>query len=83
MALATFKHFPQVEKVRAGLLFVVSKDLIKDVYMRSMESILWDKWLSDYSSMQQAFENDVWNPRPSGLCRRHCAVTECAHNGRN
>jgi hypothetical protein len=83
MALTIFKHFPQIEKVRAGLLFVVSKDLIKDVYMRDTEKILWNKWLSDYSNMEQAFENNVWNPRPSGLCRRHCAVTECAHNGRN
>ena len=83
MALTIFKHFPQVEKVRAGLLFVVSKDLIKDVYMRDTEEILWGKWLTNYSSMEQAFENDIWNPRPSGLCRRHCVVTECAHNGRN
>ena len=22
-----------------------------------------------------AFEVDVWNPRPSGLCKRHCVVT--------
>ena len=27
MALATFKHYPEVETVRAGLLFVVSNDL--------------------------------------------------------
>ena len=27
MALAAFKHFPEVEEVRAGLLFVVSKNL--------------------------------------------------------
>jgi len=83
MALVVFKHFPQVEKVKAGLLFVVSKDLIKDVYTKEQVPALWEKWLADYSKLEQAFKNDMWNPKPSGLCRRHCAVTECAHNGRN
>ena len=26
---------------------------------------------------------DVWNPRPSGLCKKHCVVLECPHNGRS
>ena len=83
MALVVFKHFPQVKTVKAGLLFVVSKDLIKDVYTKEQVPALWEKWLADYSKMEQAFKNNMWNPKPSGLCRRHCAVVECAHNGRN
>tara|TARA_R100000995_G_scaffold44236_2_gene20758 strand:+ start:3803 stop:4468 length:666 start_codon:yes stop_codon:yes gene_type:complete len=83
MALATFKHFPEVEEVRAGLLFVVSKNLIRDTYYKDDEAKLWEKWLSNYGKMELAADNDVWNPRPSGLCKRHCAVLECAHNGRN
>ena len=83
MALATFKHFPEVEEVRAGLLFVVSKNLIRDTYLRDNEPTLWEKWLTNYGKLETAEANDVWNPRPSGLCKRHCAVTECAHNGRN
>ena len=83
MALATFKHFPEVQKVRAGLLFVVSRDLVKDTYTRDEERVLWHKWLTNYEKMEAAAANNVWNPRPSGLCKRHCAVTECAHNGRN
>ena len=83
MALATFKHFPEVQKIRAGLLFVVSRDLIKDTYTKDSEDALWHKWLTNYEKMEAAVENNVWNPRPSGLCKRHCAVTECVHNGRN
>jgi len=29
LALAVFKHYPQVKKVKAGLLFVVASDFIK------------------------------------------------------
>ena len=83
MALATFKHFPNVKEVRAGLIFVVCKDFIKAKYTIDDAPALWQKWLSEYNKLKSAYENDVWNPRPSGLCRKHCVVTECHHNGFN
>lgn len=83
MALATFKHFPAIKEVRAGLLFVVCNELIKDKYKQTDQTLLWAKWTDSFSLMQEALENDVWNPKPSGLCKNHCAVLECAHNGRN
>jgi hypothetical protein len=33
--------------------------------------------------MKIAYDNDVWNPKPSGLCRKHCSVLSCSHNGRS
>jgi hypothetical protein len=81
MALAVFKHFPKIEKVNAGLLFVVCKQLITEKYTRAEEGILWGKWLADYHHMEDAVINDVWNAHPSGLCKRHCPITECLHNG--
>ena len=83
MALAVFKHFPEVETVKAGLLFVVSNDLIKETYTKENEWLMWKKWLGDYGRMEKAFEANVWNPHPSGLCKRHCPVTGCPHNGRH
>ncbi len=83
MALATFKHFPEIKKVKAGLLFVIAKALIKDSYDSTAAPIMWKKWLADYARMEKALETDTWNARPSGLCRAHCAVLDCPHNGRN
>jgi len=83
MALAVFKHFPIVEQVKAGLLFVVCTELIKGQYSNKDQTVLWDKWIGKYTQMEIAFEADVWNAKPSGLCRKHCAVLDCAHNGRN
>ena len=83
MALATFKHFPDIKKVKAGLLFVIAKALIKDSYDSTAAPIMWKKWLADYARMEKALETDTWNARPSGLCRQHCAVLDCPHNGRN
>ena len=83
MALVVFKHYPQITRVKSGVLFVIAKGLVKEEYEIDSESNLWEKWLGIYGRMQKAFESDVWNPRPSGLCKRHCPVLECAHNGRN
>lgn len=83
MALCTFAHFPEMDKVKAALLFVVANTFIPRTYTRYDIPALWEKWLTKHAVMEEAFKNDVWNPRPSGLCKRHCDVLECAHNGRN
>jgi len=83
MSLSLFAHYPQVTKVKAALIFVISKDLVKATYMEYDKSKLWGKWLNKYNHMKIAADNDVWNARPSGLCRRHCPVIECVHNGVN
>lgn len=82
MALATFKHFPEIKVVKGGLLFVVCNAFIQDTYTIENEPALWQKWLEKYGEMQQAYEVGVWNARPTGLCRAHCIILECPHNGR-
>lgn len=82
MALCVFKHFPEIKVVKAGLLFVVCNAFIKDVYQIDSQSDLWSKWLQEYGKLEKAYEVDVWNPRPTGLCRAHCVILECPHNGK-
>lgn len=83
MALAIFKHFPEVKKVKAGLLFVISKNFIKDSYSVENQDKMWTKWFGQVDRMKFSYQHNIWNPRPSGLCRKHCYVLECPHNGRN
>ena len=83
MALSVFAHYPDIDRVKAGLFFVIAGDLVRDTYKTLDKANLWKKWMANYAKMEAAFEADVWNPRPSGLCRRHCQVTECPHNGSN
>jgi hypothetical protein len=83
MALAVFRHFPQVKKVKAGLLFVVANNFTKESYTVEQAPVLWQRWMRDHERMKVAYQNDVWNPKPSGLCRKHCVVLSCPHNGRN
>lgn len=83
MALAVFAHFPQVKHVKAGLLFVVCNEFIRAEYSHDQADKMWKKWVSSYDRMLSSYSNDVWNPNPSGLCRKHCPVHECHHNGMN
>lgn len=82
MALAIFKHFPQVKRVKAGLLFVIAAAFPKANYNKNDEPKMWQKWLRDYDRMKLSYTTNVWNPRPSGLCKKHCVVLSCPHNGR-
>jgi hypothetical protein len=83
MALATFRYFPNVKKINAGLLFVVSNNFIAETYTSDMIVKLWKKWFSNFKRLKTAYDKDIWNARPSGLCKRHCVVVECIHNGSN
>jgi RecB family exonuclease len=83
MALMVFKHFPKIKKVKGGLLFVVANDFKKDTYDVIEEHTYWRNWMMDVARLENAHRTGVWNPIKSGLCRKHCPVTSCPHNGAN
>jgi hypothetical protein len=81
MALMVFKHFPEITKVKAGLLFVVANHFKPAEYVAAEEKTYWRQWMQDVGRLEQAHRTGVWNPSPSGLCKRHCVVETCPHNG--
>lgn len=82
LSLAVFKHFPQVKKVKAGLLFLIAQDLVKAEFDAANESHYWMHWIEDTGRLEKAIELNVWNPRPNFTCKGYCAVRDCTHNGR-
>jgi hypothetical protein len=82
MSLALFKHFPDIERVKAGLAFVVCNDFIKAKYNKKDEKVYWLRWKQETDQLEKAFENDLWNPKPNFTCRKFCSVLECEHNGK-
>ena len=83
MALMVFKHFPKVRRVKAGLLFVVANDFKKAEYVADQEKQYWRTWMQDVVRLETAHKTGVWNPTKTGLCKKHCVVTTCPHNGVN
>lgn len=83
LSLAVFKHYPQVKVVKAGLLFVIHTNFIKEQYTKEQEPVMWTKWLPETHRLEQAVKTNVWNAKPNFTCSRWCVVFSCNHNGRN
>jgi hypothetical protein len=82
LALLVFKHFPHVKSIRAGLVFLVSEDLVKAAFTTNVQEKAWAKWLPEIQRLEKAMENKVWNPVPNFTCRKFCPVLDCEHNGK-
>lgn len=83
LSLALFKHMPNIQKIKAGLLFVVADDFVRVEYDTSAPEMYWVKWLNETKQLESAYENNVWNAKPNFTCKNYCAVTSCPHNGKN
>lgn len=82
LSLAVFKHFPQVKRIKGGLLFVVANDFVKGDFDAGQTDVYWQRWLTNTAQLEKAFEVNVWNPRPNFTCKKWCPVKDCTHNGR-
>jgi hypothetical protein len=82
MALAIFKHFPKVRKVKTGLVFLVCNDFVKANFEKKDAPLTWLKWIQETDRLEKAHETGVWNAKPNFTCRKYCLVKSCEHNGR-
>lgn len=53
------------------------------VWGRKQIPELWEHFLPNLRQYMQAFKEDVWQKRPSGLCKQWCPVLSCEHNGKS
>lgn len=76
MALMTYVHFPEVQTIKAGLLFVMHNTFITEEYNRKDADKLWQHFMPDLQRLEVAYENDVWFPKAGPLCG-WCPVSNC------
>lgn len=76
MALMVFAHFPEVQKIKAGLLFIVHTSFVDESYTRSQIEELWGHFRPDLQRLQASYDTGVWNPNRTPLCG-WCPVTTC------
>lgn len=79
LAVATMLHHPQVQKVKAALVFLVANTLVERVYTREQIPEIISVWYGKINQIQWSIEHDVWNEKPGPLCR-FCAVKDCLHH---
>lgn len=78
-ALHTFAAYPEVETVRAEYYWTQTRTTNGETYAREQIPALWQEFVPALRQYAQAFREDIWQPRPSGLCNGWCAVTKCEH----
>ena len=76
MALMTYAHFPSVEKIKAGLLFITRNSFLPEEYLRSDINKLWGEFLPSLERLKLSQSNNIWPATPSGLCG-WCPVDVC------
>lgn len=76
-AIWVFAKYPEVETVCAEYYWTQNRAKAGATYHRHQIPQLWAPILPNLRQYMQAFQQDLWQPRQSGLCRGFCPVTSC------
>ena len=76
-----FQHYDWLDVVSGGLLYVVGNTLHRHTTLRADAGKLWQSYRERLAKIDGAFATNVWNPKQSGLCKKHCPVVSCEFNG--
>ena len=79
VACGLFAKFPEIQKVKSALLFVVSKEFVRAIHHSEMMPKYIEPAARDVARIEAALENGVWNPIQGPLCK-FCSVRECEYN---
>ena len=80
-ALLLFQHYDWLDVVSGGLLYVAANTFHRHTTLRVDADRLWQKYRERIAKIDGAFATDVWNPKQSGLCKKHCPVDTCEFQG--
>ena len=80
-ALMVFAHFPEVLHITTVFQWLKFGKSDRAIYHREDIDELWKPLLDRYHKLEEAFQLDIWTPKPSGLCKNYCAHTECEYHG--
>lgn len=81
-ALFIFHTYPQVTACYTRYYWTQTKKETEEEFLRGRIPEIWNKFLPDLKQYNTAFKENIWQPRQSGLCKKHCAVVDCEFNGR-
>jgi len=79
-----FAHFPGLEKVKTGFVWLKDGAIDAATYTRADVQKIWMRFVPRVVRLQRAFEAGEFQPKPSGLCKQYCAVPRklCGYSGR-
>ena len=69
-----FAHYPEVEKVKTGFVWLKDNAMDREEFTREQVGEIWETFLPRVERLNLAYANDRWPARPSGLCANWCPV---------
>lgn len=81
-ALLTFYHHPEIHTCQCTYHWLQLKARDSETFHRSQINDLWATLIPKLQAYKHAFDSGVFPARPSGLCKKHCAVNTCEYFGR-
>ena len=77
-----FAHDPGLQRVRAACVFLGYQQVTTVELLREDMPEVWAEILPRVRAMAKARREKEYPPKPSGLCKRYCAVISCQYHGR-
>jgi len=79
LAAALFTHYPDVQKIKSALVFVVSNEFIHKEHFAELRDSYFAAFDPELDRLAAAQESGVWNANTGPLCK-FCPVVSCEHN---
>ena len=81
-AAMAFSHYPWIERVTTGFVWLKENKIDKDKFTREQIGDLWNAFLPRVNRLEYAYAESKWPAKPSGLCRGWCPCTGCEFHQR-
>lgn len=82
LSACVFAHYPKVMAIRTEAWWLRDDAITRQDFKRKDMPEFWRGIWPRYEQLKQAHETRHFPARPSGLCRQHCPVSSCEHNGK-
>lgn len=80
-ALLTFYHHPEVRTCHTAYHWLQHGAMDTETFYRHQIPELWATLVPKLQRYKRAFDAGIFQPTPSGLCKKHCAVETCEYWG--
>lgn len=81
-AATVMAHYPMVQHVKMDFVWLKEDYWTTDLISRVDLPKLWQRMLPRVEKMKLSHATGIYEPKPSGLCKRHCPVKSCQYHGK-
>lgn len=83
MAACLFAHYPALQAVRSEFVWLKEGPdcSSREDFLRSDMPNMWRGLWPRIEVLKHAYETTSYPPKPSGICKKYCPVTDCPYHG--